>query len=198
MNKHFQKAFAAMAAAKPASGFRPETEVEWVTLQKAQEEMGYAMLLSGGKSESEARALARAIYRGPAGPVTVSTAGADQGACSTSHTTVNVDAKAASYDLKAHLHRALPYLCKLADAINDAGFLGVHVYQYWSLETGLGCSFRVDPNKLAGNTFEGIWRDVAAGGCIPPTMSVLIQLEAANSAFEQWADDDKATTKEGT
>ena len=67
MNKHFQKAFNAMAAAKPASGFRPESEAEWIALQKAQEEMGYAMFRSSGKSDVEARALAVALYGGSAG-----------------------------------------------------------------------------------------------------------------------------------
>ena len=67
MNKHFQKAFNAMAAAKPVSGFRPESEAEWAALQKAQEEMGYAMFRSSGKSDVEARALADAIYGGAAG-----------------------------------------------------------------------------------------------------------------------------------
>jgi hypothetical protein len=67
MNKHFQKAFDAMAAAKPASGFRPESEAEWAALQKANEEMGYAMFRSSGKSNVEARALADAIYGGAAG-----------------------------------------------------------------------------------------------------------------------------------
>ena len=67
MNKHFQKAFDAMAAAKPVSGFRPESEAEWAALQKAQEEMGYAMFRSSCKSDVEARALADAIYGGAAG-----------------------------------------------------------------------------------------------------------------------------------
>ena len=67
VKEHFQKAFDAMAAAKPASGFRPESEAEWAALQKAQEEMGYAMFRSSCKSDVEARALADAIYGGAAG-----------------------------------------------------------------------------------------------------------------------------------
>ncbi len=67
MKKHFQKAFDAMEAAKPASGFRPESEAEWIALQKAQEEMGYAMFRSSGKSNVEARGLAEALYGGSAG-----------------------------------------------------------------------------------------------------------------------------------
>jgi hypothetical protein len=67
MNKHFQKAIRAMEAARPASGFCPETEDEWLALQKAQVELGYAMFRDSGKSELEARALADVIYGGAAG-----------------------------------------------------------------------------------------------------------------------------------
>jgi hypothetical protein len=67
MNKHFQKAFDAMAAAKPVSGFRPENEAEWVALQRAQEEMVYAMFRGSSKSDVEAQALAEALYGGSAG-----------------------------------------------------------------------------------------------------------------------------------
>ena len=67
MNKHLQKAFDEMAAAKPASGFRPENEAEWVALQRAQEEMVYAMFRVSGNSDVEARALAHAMYGGAAG-----------------------------------------------------------------------------------------------------------------------------------
>lgn len=66
MNKHEIKAFQMMKDAKPASGFRPETEAEWVALQNAQVEMGYAALRNSGKSDREARAMAHAIYGGPA------------------------------------------------------------------------------------------------------------------------------------
>ena len=67
VKEHFQKAFDAMAAAKPASGFRPESEAEWIALQKAQEEMGYAMFRVSGKSDVEARGLAHALFGGNAG-----------------------------------------------------------------------------------------------------------------------------------
>ncbi len=67
VKESLQKAFDAMAAAKPVSGFRPKSEAEWTALQKAQEEMGYAMFRSSGKSNVEARALADAIYGGAAG-----------------------------------------------------------------------------------------------------------------------------------
>jgi len=67
MNKLYPTAFRAMEAARPASGFCPETETEWLNLQKAQEELGYAMFRDFGKSETEARALANVIYGGAAG-----------------------------------------------------------------------------------------------------------------------------------
>ena len=67
MNRHFQKAFDAMAAAKPASGFRPESEAEWAALQKAHEEMVYAIFRGDGKPDAEAQALAEALYGGAAG-----------------------------------------------------------------------------------------------------------------------------------
>lgn len=67
VKEHFQKAFDAMAAAKPVSGFRPESEAEWSGLQRAQEEMVYAMFRGSGKSDVEARGLAHALYGGAAG-----------------------------------------------------------------------------------------------------------------------------------
>ena len=39
VKEHLQKAFDAMAAAKPTSGFCPESEAEWTAQQKAHEEM---------------------------------------------------------------------------------------------------------------------------------------------------------------
>ena len=66
MNKHFQRAFDLLVAAKPASGFRPETQAEWVALLKAHEGMGYAIFRDAGKSDAEARALARELFGGAA------------------------------------------------------------------------------------------------------------------------------------
>ena len=78
MNKHFQKALDAMAAARPASGFRPETQAEWIALQKAQEALGYAMFRDGGKSDAEARGMARAIFGGSGGRMLLDMAFSDK------------------------------------------------------------------------------------------------------------------------
>ena len=59
MNKHFQKAFDAMEAAKPASGFCPKKEAECLALPKVQEELGYAIFR--GKS---GRLLLRMAFSG--------------------------------------------------------------------------------------------------------------------------------------
>ncbi len=67
MSKRLHKAFAAMEAARPASGFRPQTQAEWLAMLKAQEEFGYAMMRDQGKSEAESRAIARFIFGGKAG-----------------------------------------------------------------------------------------------------------------------------------
>lgn len=62
MTSYFKKAFDMLEAAKPASGFRPETPQEWRNLQKASEELGYAMFRRGGLDEYSARKLANQIY----------------------------------------------------------------------------------------------------------------------------------------
>ena len=67
VKEHLQKAFDAMAAAKPTSGFCPESEAEWTAQQKAHEEMVYAIFRGGGKPDAEAQALAEALYGGAAG-----------------------------------------------------------------------------------------------------------------------------------
>jgi hypothetical protein len=69
MNDYLRKAVEMMEAAKPASGFRPETPAEWKKLQQAQEEMGYAMFREAGMAHSDARELARQIYGGLAGMI---------------------------------------------------------------------------------------------------------------------------------
>ena len=62
---HYLKAMLMLDAAKPASGFRPETPEEWEKLHRALEEMGYACLRSSGMSDARARALARETYGSP-------------------------------------------------------------------------------------------------------------------------------------
>ncbi len=67
MNRHFHKAEAMLRAAKPASGFRPQTQAEWLALLKAHEEKMYAVLRTAGQPAAQARAMAHAIYGGAAG-----------------------------------------------------------------------------------------------------------------------------------
>lgn len=67
MNDYLHKAVELMEAAKPASGLRPETPMEWRKLQRAQEEMGYALFRETGMTHSNARELAHQIYGGQAG-----------------------------------------------------------------------------------------------------------------------------------
>lgn len=67
MSKELQRAIQMMNEAKPASGFRPETELEWSKLQKAVEELGYARLRGIGHNMAEARRLAVLIHGGKAG-----------------------------------------------------------------------------------------------------------------------------------
>ncbi len=67
MNKDFIRAMQKWDAAKPESGFRPETPEEWEKVHLALEEMGFAILRKAGLSIKKARALARATYGGPAG-----------------------------------------------------------------------------------------------------------------------------------
>jgi hypothetical protein len=67
MSAHRKKAFKMMEAARPASGFRPETPEEWARLQAALEELGYAMYRDNGMSSKEARCLAKQIHSGPIG-----------------------------------------------------------------------------------------------------------------------------------
>jgi hypothetical protein len=64
---HFRKAMQMLEAAKPASGFRPETSDEWLNLLRAHEEMGYACLRQSGMQAAQARALSKAIYGSPIG-----------------------------------------------------------------------------------------------------------------------------------
>lgn len=63
---HFRKAMQMLEAAKPASGFRPETPDEWLKLLRAYEEMGYACLRQAGMKSAEARALAKQTFGSPA------------------------------------------------------------------------------------------------------------------------------------
>lgn len=96
----------------------------------------------------------------------------------------NTEPMSSACDLQEHMEHGLPYLCELADAIHTAGFLGVYIQHQCHID-GPVVGFRVVPTKLAGHAFEGVFRQVAAGGSPPPIASVLMQLEAANAAIEK-------------
>lgn len=67
MTDYLKKAIEMVEAARPASGFRPETEAEWITLQAASIEFLYAIYRSNGMPSKQAREVAQLIYGGPAG-----------------------------------------------------------------------------------------------------------------------------------
>lgn len=64
---HFRKAMLMLEAAKPASGFRPETPKEWNKLLRAHEEMVFASLCQAGMQNKQARALAKQFFCSPVG-----------------------------------------------------------------------------------------------------------------------------------
>ena len=67
MTDYLKKALDKAKAAKPASGFRPETPQEWQNLQEASKELGYAMFRKSGIDDKTARKLTNEIYGGVAG-----------------------------------------------------------------------------------------------------------------------------------
>lgn len=67
MSSYRKKAFEMMRAARPTSGFRPETPEEWTRLLAALEVAGYAMYRDNGLSSKEARRLAKRTHSGPIG-----------------------------------------------------------------------------------------------------------------------------------
>ena len=78
MSDYTKKAIEMVEAARPASGFRPETESEWNALQAALLELGYAMFHANGMSAKKARELATTIYGGVAGRLLIDLAFKDQ------------------------------------------------------------------------------------------------------------------------
>ena len=66
-DEYLRKAFQTVEAARPASGFCPDTPDEWLRVLHAFEELGYAMYRTGGMPEKEARELARQTHGGAAG-----------------------------------------------------------------------------------------------------------------------------------
>jgi hypothetical protein len=67
MTDYLKKAIEMVKAARPASGFLPESEAEWIALQAASIEFGYAVYRSNGMPSKKAREVAQLIYGGAAG-----------------------------------------------------------------------------------------------------------------------------------
>jgi len=67
IDRAFAKAMHALDAARPQSGYRPETEEEWNRLVAANEKMAFAMYLKMGQNKDKARALARMTSGGAVG-----------------------------------------------------------------------------------------------------------------------------------
>lgn len=67
MSKYLVEAIRRVEAARPASGFRPETPEEWARLLDASEYLGYATYRAHGMSHLEARRLSRLTHGGMVG-----------------------------------------------------------------------------------------------------------------------------------
>ena len=67
------EALHALEAARPQSGYRPETEEEWNWFVAANEKMAFAMYWMMGKSKAKARELARKTHGGEAGRLLLET-----------------------------------------------------------------------------------------------------------------------------
>ena len=67
IDRAFAKAIHAWDAARPQSGYRPETEAEWIRLVAANEKMAIAMYMKLGNSKAKARELSRKTHGGEAG-----------------------------------------------------------------------------------------------------------------------------------
>ncbi len=79
MSAHLRRAILMMEAARPASGYKPETSAEWDRLTRTHEELGYAMYREAGMSEREARDLAQQTHGGVAGRLLLSIAFGEDG-----------------------------------------------------------------------------------------------------------------------
>jgi hypothetical protein len=67
MNDYLRRAMEMMEAARPASGYRPESDEEWEKLLRATEEFSYALYREAGMPKPKARALAHLMHSGAAG-----------------------------------------------------------------------------------------------------------------------------------
>lgn len=67
MNYHTQKFLEIMRGAQPASGYRPQTEAEWLRRQLTMIAASYHMYRAIGVPKAEAKRVARLIHGGAAG-----------------------------------------------------------------------------------------------------------------------------------
>jgi|GEM_PF-3558587 len=67
MNYHGKKFIEIIEAARPASGFRPETEIEWRRLQRASIEAATHMYRAQGIPKAKARKISEFVNGGLAG-----------------------------------------------------------------------------------------------------------------------------------
>ena len=74
MSSLIEKALRQAAAARPASGYQPETPEEWKRVLDAFEYLAYAIYREGGMSHQQAKRLANATHGGKAGELLLETA----------------------------------------------------------------------------------------------------------------------------
>ncbi len=67
MNELMQKASEKLEAARPRSGFLPETEAEWKKLQEAVKFLSYAQYRELGLPSKQAKEIAEYIFGGSGG-----------------------------------------------------------------------------------------------------------------------------------
>jgi hypothetical protein len=74
MSSLIEKAMRQAAAARPASGFQPETPEEWKRVRDAFEYLAYATYREAGMSHHKAKQLASITHGGKAGKLLLATA----------------------------------------------------------------------------------------------------------------------------
>lgn len=79
MNTFEKKYVAAVRKARPASGYRPQTEAEWKRLQIGMIQATYYLYRANGASNREARAIAKLIHGGTGGRILLELAFDDEG-----------------------------------------------------------------------------------------------------------------------
>lgn len=67
MIDHGQQYIDILSAAIPSSGYRPQTEAEWLRLQRAMIEASSHLYRANGVPKSQAKRMARLIHGGAAG-----------------------------------------------------------------------------------------------------------------------------------